>query len=1006
MHLFRLIPLLFLFAATVRAQPLDVTFRYVEEGSFVRAFLPGEFNNWGPNSNGRISVGAVSSMAKVDSLNQWIYAIPLTVGTTYQYKIHLHLNGDGSSNSWISDPLNDRTNPQDNNNSVVTITDPMVFQPARELNDDGLIAAVSAGLFSTSGFAEIVFEVNGVSYDGLPFYNPANGVLRYVLDRPIRSGAQFKIAAIDSSGREFDLEVGEIQPPVSWVTPDYETYVDDASVRGSITRQDGTIDPDLTGARLQINGAESAVMVSDGIMRADLVLQRGENVVVLEAEVDGTTFTSDSLLITRLAHPLADSLVTAEVSGSGSDFSIGLSPVPTRTFNDFAEVIWTFDSTASTVGLDGSLVYNLDQSAVFGTASGPGELYFDVEVTALDGSEDFLSVGIVVEEDGTVRTLRYEETAAWINRAVVYEIFPLSFGPTEASGTLASPGRRLDEIRAELDYIAEMGFNTLWFMPIFHNQIMDQTSGGYNIIDFYNVDPKLGTNEDLRDLVERAHELGLKVVLDITPNHVSPIHPWVESVRDLGEDSPYFDLLQTTPSSHNRGLDNRGPNLAEIWHSEGGRNLYRKYDGFGDLANLDWDDDDLQAHLLDVFAYWVREYDVDGWRMDVYWGPWRRYGPERFGRPLRDLMRRIKPDAWMLGEIEGTGAGTEVYYADDDRGTRVVGGMDAGYDWSFFFNGIRGTYGTVSTYDFYARNNDFWPGPNARYFRFLENHDETRIAKTLRTNPDRILPLTGMLLTTTGIPMIYQGQEVNFGDVGGDERRRPVSWQTERNGEFAEVHQRLAHARTSFPAFWTQELLTLMKVNNVYAYVRPYVDENAVVAINFAGDPRTISIDPTPHLLTTTDGPVSYTHLLADSSFTDHELDGFTLTLAPYETAIFITGTDVEFTVPDLPSLPFGAVYTGEEDAPELPKRAALHQNYPNPFNPTTILPYSLPETAHVRLEVFDMLGRRVAVLVDGGKPAGAHQAIFEAADLSTGLYLVKLDVSGRIFNRTMILAR
>ncbi|MEX1054820.1 MAG: T9SS type A sorting domain-containing protein, partial [Rhodothermales bacterium] len=79
---------------------------------------------------------------------------------------------------------------------------------------------------------------------------------------------------------------------------------------------------------------------------------------------------------------------------------------------------------------------------------------------------------------------------------------------------------------------------------------------------------------------------------------------------------------------------------------------------------------------------------------------------------------------------------------------------------------------------------------------------------------------------------------------------------------------------------------------------------------------------------------------------------------------------------------------------------------YPNPFNPTTILPFTLPETAHVRLEVFDMLGRRVAVLVDGVKPAGAHLAIFEAAGLSTGLYLVKLDVSGRIFTKTMILAR
>ena len=75
-------------------------------------------------------------------------------------------------------------------------------------------------------------------------------------------------------------------------------------------------------------------------------------------------------------------------------------------------------------------------------------------------------------------------------------------------------------------------------------------------------------------------------------SHVSPAHPWVNSLRANG---PFADYIQTTPSSHNRGLDNGGANLPEIWQTEGGRNLYRKYDGFGDLANLNWDNDDLQV---------------------------------------------------------------------------------------------------------------------------------------------------------------------------------------------------------------------------------------------------------------------------------------------------------------------------------------------------------------------------------------------------------------------------
>src|SRR5690606_11799178 len=527
-----------------------------------------------------------------------------------------------------------------------------------------------------------------------------------------------------------------------------------------ITRPDGTIDPLIIEATLIHDGVEVQVDVAEGEVEVVRNLDRGANELVLKATIGGETYVSDTLVVTRLQHPLADSLVTATVSGSGFQFNIALMAVSGYIPPELGTPGWTFDSTASTVDLS-TIAYQIDGFGVSGVAEGPGEVYFDVDVNADDGNRDHLRVAVVIEENGDVRMLRYEETASWINRAVVYEIFPLTFGP-EASGTSGMPGKRFDEITAELDYIAQMGFTTIWFMPIFHNQFMDGLSGGYNIIDFYHVDPKLGTNDDFRELVERAHELGLRIILDITPNHVSPVHPWVESDRQLGDKSPYFEHLQTEPSAHNRGLDGRRPNLPEIWQTEGGKNLYRKYDGFGDLANLNWDDDDLQAHLLDVMAYWVREFDIDGWRFDVYWGPWRRYGPERFGEPIRKLMRRLKPDAWLLGEIAGTGPGTEVYYADDDFGNAVVGGIDAGYDWNFYFNGIRGTYGNLGNYDNFAHNNDFWPGPNARYFRFLENHDETRIAKLHASTPERILSLTGMLLTTTGIPMIYQGQEVNF----------------------------------------------------------------------------------------------------------------------------------------------------------------------------------------------------------------------------------------------------
>ncbi|MEM8487798.1 MAG: alpha-amylase family glycosyl hydrolase [Bacteroidota bacterium] len=986
-----------------RAQTQNVVFRYVDDPDVVRAYLPGEFNGWGPNNSGAIAINAPSAMTLDDSLGQWLYTQPLTVGQTYQYKVHLHFDEAGSDWQWISDPLNPVINTADNNNSVIEVTDPMAFQASAELNEDGLMASVSAGLFSTSSVTDVQFWINGLQRDGLPFFDPETGLFSYTLDRPIKAGSQFKVVMTDQNGAQDSVEVGEVLPPITWNYADFKTVQSQVNLSASIFDLDGTIDSTLTEAILINTAGElQSIPVENGRVDYPVMLEFGVNSFALDAIFLDIAVRSDTLRIERIRHPLEAGLVDASVSSMGNSFTVSLSPTDIAPAD--MEVSIRFDKSGSTTTLDDVNINNLEAT---GTASDAGELYFDVTASAGGEEVDHMRVALVVEEDGSVREMAYEETPSWVNKAMVYEIFPLSFGP-EATGTVNQPGNRFNQITDNLEYIAAMGFNTLWFMPVMHNQVMDQISGGYNIIDFYNVDPKLGTNEDFKALVDRAHDLDIRVIMDITPNHSSPTHPWVDALQENGNAVPPGSFIQTEPSDHSRGLDNRGPNLTEIWQVAGGGNLYRKYDGFGDLANLDWDNDDLQAEFLNILKHWITEFGIDGWRFDVYWGPWRRYGPERFGRPIRDLMKRIKPDSWILGEIAGTGFSTEVYYTDDDNGTTVVGGMDAGYDWNFFFNGIGGTYGDLNNYHNQAFNGGFWPGPNARYFRFLENHDEERIAKRLGNNPMQILPLTGMLLTTTGVPMIYQGQEVNFGNVNGDERRVSVNWETELNGLFGRYHQQLAQARQQFPAFGTQNLVRLSTSNDVYAFARPYLDENALVMVNFANGARTIQIDPTAAMELTTDGPITYTHLFADTSFVD-ALDGFSVTLDPYETAVFIAnnGEPVSFSLPEMPSLPFGAVYVGTDalaggDTPAF----GLHANYPNPFTSVTTIPYAIDRSGAVRLEVFDVLGRRVATLVDENKLSGVYQATWGAARVAPGVYFARLVTGEKTATTQLVIAR
>jgi glycosidase len=415
--------------------------------------------------------------------------------------------------------------------------------------------------------------------------------------------------------------------------------------------------------------------------------------------------------------------------------------------------------------------------------------------------------------------------------------------------------------------------------------------------------------------------------------------------------------------------------------------------------------------MLDVLSFWTNEMGIDGWRLDVYWGPWRRYGPDRFGRPIRRLMKRLRPDAWLLGEIAGTGGGTEVYYADDDNGgTKVEGGLDAAYDWLLYHEGIRAAYGNIFTYHAKIANGGFWPGPNARYFRFLENHDEPRIAQVHAGTPDRIRPLTGMLLTATGIPMIYQGQEVNYGFGSGDTRRTAVTWDTERNAQFASLHQRLAHVRTTFPAFWSQELHVLYRgaaarQDRVYAFARPYLDENAIVAINFEAHPVTVSLDPSDVIDWSTDGPVPYYDVFSDTS--NAYLDEFTVTIPPFETVVWITSDAPGLIIPSLPALPFAAVYTGtERELASLPASIDLDGPWPNPTSGAASIGFSLPDPGHARLDVFDMLGRRLAVLADGVFPAGNQTLQFDTSTWPSGSYRVRLIADEAVQSRNLIVIR
>jgi len=173
------------------SQSIDITFRYIKgvNDSFERIFVPGTMppgtsNDWGPNNNGLISPNALSKMVYNPSSDCYEKSYSLDINSEYFYKIHFHFNSSGTNNSWVSDPLNTVVTDDVYSNSILTVSDPLFFQPKRHLNSEGSIEGFSIGLFSTQVIENIRFYTGGDTLNGLEYLN-SNGVLYIPFTDPI-----------------------------------------------------------------------------------------------------------------------------------------------------------------------------------------------------------------------------------------------------------------------------------------------------------------------------------------------------------------------------------------------------------------------------------------------------------------------------------------------------------------------------------------------------------------------------------------------------------------------------------------------------------------------------------------------------------------------------------------------------------------------------------------------------------------------------------------------------
>lgn len=330
---------------------------------------------------------------------------------------------------------------------------------------------------------------------------------------------------------------------------------------------------------------------------------------------------------------------------------------------------------------------------------------------------------------------------SWHEHAIWWHVYPLGFLGAEHEaaevGGVADP-HRLRRLIDWLDYAVDLGVDGLALGPVFAS-----TSHGYDTVDHYRIDPRLGTREDFDALVAAAHERGLKVMLDGVFNHVGSRHPTFLRALHGGPDAPETARFHLT-------WDGRG---TASWHA---------FEGHQDLVTLNHDDDGVAALVTDVMKHWLAA-GADAWRLDAAYAV-----PPSFWARVLPAVRAEFPETYVVGEV----------IHGDYAQVVAESGMDSVTQYELW----KAIWSSINDRNFFELDHAL-----SRHDEMLEsfvpltfvgNHDVTRLASRLTYR--RHLPhALVVLLTVGGMPSVYYGDEQAFEGVkeeraGGDDAVRPA----------------------------------------------------------------------------------------------------------------------------------------------------------------------------------------------------------------------------------------
>jgi glycosidase len=368
----------------------------------------------------------------------------------------------------------------------------------------------------------------------------------------------------------------------------------------------------------------------------------------------------------------------------------------------------------------------------------------------------------------------------WMPAATIYQVFIRNHTP---EGTFKAATAQLETAR-------DLGVNTVYLLPFYPTGEIQRkgTEGSpYSVRDYTAVDSRLGTLEDFEAYVAKAHQLGLRVMIDIVFNHTAWDHPWIT----------------THPEYYNHDANNKILPARPEWQ---------------DVAGLDSSRKDVQAALIEVGKFWLQE-GVDGFRADYSSGL-----PLSFWQGFRSAIKAIKVDTLLLAET-----GDAPYH---DRA------FDLSYDWQGLNRLTAVGRGYYPANDYFAYQNEQGDVPKLRY---LENHDQERIASQLHEVYQRAA-VAALLLTEPGVPLIYAGQELALEERPSLFDRDPLEW-NKGDPNLRDWYKQLLQVRAKLAPLQSGAFrLIAGQPNIVAAFTRFTPQQKAVVLINFSAKAQTVKL--------------------------------------------------------------------------------------------------------------------------------------------------------------------